>query len=111
MRQILFAAMIASAVSITLTPMLIRLFTREKLGQEIRSDGPQSHQTKRGTPTMGGSLIIFAVIIPTVLWSDLGNPFVLLATLVTAGFGVIGFLDDFLKIRKKSSGGRSRKKK
>jgi phospho-N-acetylmuramoyl-pentapeptide-transferase len=109
--RILLATLTALFLTLFLYPWFIRTLQRIQLGQVVRDDGPQSHLSKRGTPTMGGSLIIFAVILPTVLWSDLGNPFVLLATLVTAGFGVIGFLDDFLKIRKKNSGGlRSRYK-
>ncbi len=103
--RILLATLTALFLTLFLYPWFIRTLQRIQLGQVVRDDGPQSHLSKRGTPTMGGSLIIFAVILPTVLWSDLGNPFVLLATLVTAGFGVIGFLDDFMKIRKKSSGG------
>jgi phospho-N-acetylmuramoyl-pentapeptide-transferase len=103
--RILLATLTGLLLTLLLYPWFIRTLQRIQLGQVVRDDGPESHFSKRGTPTMGGSLIIFAVIIPTVLWSDLGNPFVLLATLVTAGFGVIGFLDDFLKIRKKSSGG------
>lgn len=109
--RILLATLTGLFLTLFLYPWFIRTLQRIQLGQVVRDDGPQSHLSKRGTPTMGGSLIIFAVILPTVFWSDLGNPFVLLATLVTAGFGVIGFLDDFLKIRKKSSGGlRSRYK-
>jgi phospho-N-acetylmuramoyl-pentapeptide-transferase len=103
--RILLATLTGLLLTLFLYPWFIRTLQRIQLGQVVRDDGPQSHLSKRGTPTMGGSLIIFAVIIPTVLWSDLGNPFVLLSTLVTAGFGMIGFLDDFLKIRKKSSGG------
>lgn len=103
--RILLATLTGLLLTLFLYPWFIRTLQRIQLGQVVRDDGPQSHLSKRGTPTMGGSLIIFAVIIPTVLWSDLGNPFVLLATVVTAGFGVIGFLDDFLKIRRKSSGG------
>ena len=103
--RILLATLTGLLLTLFLYPWFIRTLQRIQLGQVVRDDGPETHLAKRGTPTMGGSLIIFAVIIPTVLWSDLGNPFVLLATLVTAGFGVIGFLDDFLKIRRKSSGG------
>jgi phospho-N-acetylmuramoyl-pentapeptide-transferase len=103
--RILLATLTALFLSLVLYPWFIRTLQRIQLGQVVRDDGPETHLAKRGTPTMGGSLIIFTVIIPTVLWSDMGNPFVLLATLVTAGYGVIGFVDDFLKIRRKSSGG------
>ena len=105
--RILLATLTALLLTLFLYPWFIRTLQRIQLGQVVRSDGPESHLSKRGTPTMGGSLIIFAVIIPTVLWSDMGNPYVLLATMCTAGFGVVGFLDDYLKIRQKSSGGLS----
>ncbi|MGN2642003.1 phospho-N-acetylmuramoyl-pentapeptide-transferase [Nocardia takedensis] len=109
MRQILFAAMIASAVSITLTPMLIRLFTREKLGQEIRSDGPQSHQTKRGTPTMGGIAILVGMwagylgshLIGLRYDADGISVSALLVLGLTTALGIVGFLDDFIKLRRR----------
>jgi phospho-N-acetylmuramoyl-pentapeptide-transferase len=108
MRQILFAAAIALAVSIMLTPMLIRLFARRGFGQEIRAEGPASHQTKRGTPTMGGVAIIAG------LWAGyLGSHLVgigyhaegptasgLLVLSLATVLGVVGFLDDFIKLRK-----------
>lgn len=103
--RILLATLTALMVSLFLYPWFIRTLERVQLGQVVRDDGPQSHLAKRGTPTMGGSLIIFAVVIPTVMWSDMQNPFVLLATLVTVGNGVIGFLDDYLKIKHKNSKG------
>lgn len=105
--RILFATLTALLLSLVLYPWFIRTLQRIQLGQVIREDGPQSHLVKGGTPTMGGSLIIFTVIIPTVLWSDMNNPFVVLATSITAGFGVLGFTDDYLKIRRKSSDGLS----
>ncbi len=103
--RILLSTLTALALSLLLYPWFIRTLQRIQLGQVVRNDGPESHLKKTGTPTMGGSLIIFAVIIPTVMWSDMNNPFVLMASLVTAGFGVIGFIDDFLKVRRRSSGG------
>ena len=103
--RILLATLTALLLSLFLYPWFIRTLQKIQLGQVVRDDGPETHLAKRGTPTMGGSLIIFAVIIPTIMWCDMGNRFVLLATLVTAGTAVIGFLDDFMKIRRKSSGG------
>ena len=103
--RILAATLTALLLSLVLYPWFIRTLQRIQLGQVVREDGPQSHLSKRGTPTMGGSLILFTLIIPTLLWSDLSNPFVLLASLVTVGFGVVGFVDDYLKIRRKHSGG------
>lgn len=103
--RILLATLSALLLTLFLYPWFIRTLQKIQLGQVVREDGPQSHLAKQGTPTMGGSLIIFAIIIPTVLWSDMGNRFVLLATLVMTGYGMVGFLDDFLKIRRKSSDG------
>ncbi len=103
--RILLATFTALILSLVLYPWFIRTLQKIQLGQVVRDDGPQSHFSKRGTPTMGGSLILFTLIIPTVLWSDMSNKFVLLATAVTAGYGVIGFIDDALKVRKKHSGG------
>jgi phospho-N-acetylmuramoyl-pentapeptide-transferase len=103
--RIIAATLTALVLSLVLYPWFIRTLQRIQLGQVVRSDGPESHLSKRGTPTMGGSLILFTLIIPTLLWADMRNPYILLVSLTTAGFGVIGFLDDFLKIRKKSSGG------
>jgi hypothetical protein len=103
--RILLATFTALILSLVLYPWFIRTLQKIQLGQVVRDDGPQSHFSKRGTPTMGGSLILFTLIIPTLLWSDLSNGFVLLATAVTAGCGVIGFIDDALKMRRKSSAG------
>jgi phospho-N-acetylmuramoyl-pentapeptide-transferase len=94
-----------------LYPWFIRTLQRIQLGQVVRDDGPQTHLAKRGTPTMGGSLILFTLIIPTVLWADMRNPYILMASLTTAGYGVIGFIDDYLKIRKRHSGGMPAKLK
>jgi phospho-N-acetylmuramoyl-pentapeptide-transferase len=103
--RIILSTLTALLMSLVLYPWFIRTLQRIQLGQVVRDDGPQSHLAKRGTPTMGGSLILFTLIIPTVLWADMRNPYVLLASLTTAGYGVIGFLDDYLKIRRKHSGG------
>ena len=105
--RIILATLTALIMSLLLYPLFIRALQRIQLGQVIREDGPESHQVKRGTPTMGGSLIIFTVIIPTLLWSDMRNEFVLLASVVTTAFGIVGFIDDYMKIRHKSSGGLS----
>ncbi len=103
--RIIASTMTALLLSLILYPWFIRTLQRIQLGQVVRDDGPESHFSKRGTPTMGGSLILFCLIIPTVAWSDMNNPFVVLATLVTAGTGVIGFIDDAMKVKRKSSGG------
>ncbi|MEO6217313.1 MAG: phospho-N-acetylmuramoyl-pentapeptide-transferase [Sphingomonas sp.] len=83
------------------------LRVRQGKGQPIRSDGPQSHLSKRGTPTMGGLMILTSLSGSVLLWMDLSNPFVWACAFVTLGFGVIGFLDDYDKVRKASTAGVS----
>jgi phospho-N-acetylmuramoyl-pentapeptide-transferase len=95
------AILTAMVVSFILGPWLIRRLRQFQIGQEIREEGPKSHQTKRGTPTMGGLLILTAVIPTTLLWADLSNPFVWIAVISMAGFGAIGFWDDYMKVAKK----------
>ena len=97
LRSIL-AAMTALAIALLVGPFMIARLARYQIGQVVRTDGPQSHLPKAGTPTMGGLLIIFAVVMTTVLWGDLVNRFVLIALGVTIGFGLIGFYDDYLKL-------------
>ena len=85
------------------------LRVRQGKGQPIRLDGPQSHLSKRGTPTMGGLMILTSLVVSSLLWMDLSNPFVWACTFVTLGFGAIGFLDDYDKVRKASTAGVSSK--
>jgi phospho-N-acetylmuramoyl-pentapeptide-transferase len=105
------ATVTALLVSLLLGPWLIRRLRRFQIGQEIREEGPASHQSKRGTPTMGGVLIVTAVILPSLLWADLGNPFVWIAVGSTFLFGSIGFSDDYLKIRRQRNLGLTAKTK
>ena len=84
---------------------MIRKLREFQIGQVIRQEGPATHRKKAGTPTMGGLLILGSVLIPTLLWADLANPFVWVAVLATAAFGAIGFADDYLKIVRKSHHG------
>ena len=93
------AALMALLISFLLGPWLIRTLTEKHIGQPIRDDGPASHAVKAGTPTMGGTLILFSLLFSTLLLADLTNPYVWLALFVTLGFGVIGFVDDYLKLR------------
>ncbi|HEX4963351.1 MAG TPA: phospho-N-acetylmuramoyl-pentapeptide-transferase [Thermoanaerobaculia bacterium] len=93
------AIVTALILSWLLGPWFIRQLRRLSVGQNIRDVGPQAHQVKAGTPTMGGLLILFATLVPTLLWADLGNVYVWLVVLVTAAFGGIGFADDYLKVR------------
>ena len=95
------AAAIVTALLLSwlLGPRFIRTLRRLSVGQNIRDVGPQAHQVKAGTPTMGGLLILFAAIVPTLLWGALDNPYVWLVMLVTLAFGAIGFADDYLKVK------------
>ena len=113
-RYISFRAGAASAtallIGLLLGPAFIRwLRAKQGKGQPIRADGPQSHLAKRGTPTMGGLLILISAFVSVLLWMDLTNPFVWACLLVTAGFGMIGFLDDYDKVKKAHHAGLSGK--
>ena len=99
------ASLSALALSLLLGPWMIRKLGDFQIGQVIRAEGPQTHQKKAGTPTMGGLLILTAALVPTLLWAKLTNPYVWIAVLTTVGFGGIGFLDDYLKIVRRSHHG------
>ena len=107
-----FGATITSIVLCMLAgPAFIRLLQRKQMGQAIRDDGPKSHLSKKGTPTMGGGLILIAIVIPTLLWSDLTNKNVWIAVLTTLLFGVIGWVDDYRKVVQKNPKGLSGRQK
>jgi phospho-N-acetylmuramoyl-pentapeptide-transferase len=95
-----FASLTALFISILVGPWLIRKLREFQIGQHIREEGPRSHLKKAGTPTMGGLLIVLAVILSTVLWANLRNPYVWIAMFGMVGFGAVGFYDDYSKIRK-----------
>jgi phospho-N-acetylmuramoyl-pentapeptide-transferase len=101
------AALTALLISFLFGPSLIRSLTAMQLRQPIREDGPAAHAAKAGTPTMGGVLIILALFFATVMLADIGNVYITVAVLVTAGFAVIGFIDDSLKLQQRSSRGLS----
>jgi len=101
----IMATLTALAVSLLLGPGMIRSLAALKAGQVIRQDGPQSHLSKAGTPTMGGALILAAIAVTTLLWSDLHNRYVWLVLVLTLAFGAIGFVDDYKKLVKKDSRG------
>ncbi len=120
MKSILVAALVALTVSILFTPYLIRLFSRQGFGQEIREDGPQHHKKKRGTPTMGGAAILIAMwcgYLATKLVDAVtggGDGFTasgLLLLYLTTGMGLVGFLDDFIKLRKQRNLGLNKRMK
>ncbi len=105
------AALTALLIAFLVGPVLIRLLEDRQVGQTIREDTPDRHQAKTGTPTMGGVLILFALLSSTLLWSEWTNPFVWVVVGVTVGCGLVGFADDYLKaIRKSPEGIRSRTK-
>lgn len=110
MRTIL-GVLTALLISLLVGPWMIRYLSRYNIGQNVRDDGPESHFSKAGTPTMGGALILIAIVISTLLWSDLGSRFVWITVLVTAGFGLIGWVDDYKKIVFGNSKGLSAKSK
>ena len=93
----------AVLLSLLLGPATIRWLRRLSVGQSIREEGPERHREKAGTPTMGGVLIVAAVAIPTLLWANLRNEYVWVALLALLGFGAVGFVDDFLKVRRRRS--------
>ena len=92
------ATMTALAISFVFGPMLIRWLAAKKIGQSVRSDGPQTHLIKAGTPTMGGALILLSLGFSTLLWADLSNRFIWVVLLVTFGFGAVGWVDDWRKV-------------
>ncbi|HWW85059.1 MAG TPA: phospho-N-acetylmuramoyl-pentapeptide-transferase [Vicinamibacterales bacterium] len=96
------ASLSALAISLALGPWMVRKLREFQVGQVIRADGPKSHSSKAGTPTMGGLLILTASLVPTLLWADLTNAYIWIAVLTTAGYGAIGFADDYLKIVRRS---------
>ena len=105
------ACLTALAISLILGPYVIRKLTAYKIGQSVRDDGPKSHLTKAGTPTMGGALILLSIGITTLLWGDLANRFLWVVLLVTLAFGGIGWVDDYRKVVHRNPRGLSAKAK
>jgi phospho-N-acetylmuramoyl-pentapeptide-transferase len=105
------ATLTALAISLLAGPLVIRKLTAYKIGQAVRDDGPQSHLTKAGTPTMGGALVLLSILITTLLWGDLTNRFVWVVLVVTFGFGAIGWIDDYRKVVRNNPKGLSPKAK
>jgi phospho-N-acetylmuramoyl-pentapeptide-transferase len=99
------ASLTALGISLVFGPWVIRKLRDFRIGQIIRQEGPQSHQAKAGTPTMGGLLILLSAIVPTMLWANLADPYIWIAVLATLGFGAVGFIDDYLKLTRKSHHG------
>lgn len=101
----LMGAVTALLISLLVGPVMIRRLAYYQVGQAIRSDGPQSHLSKAGTPTMGGALILVAIILSTLIWADLTNKYVWIVLAVTTTFGIVGWIDDYRKVIKKNSKG------
>ncbi|HLJ44741.1 MAG TPA: phospho-N-acetylmuramoyl-pentapeptide-transferase [Bryobacteraceae bacterium] len=106
-----FASLTALFLCIVLGPWLINRLREFQIGQYIREDGPKSHAKKAGTPTMGGVLIVISIVVPTLLWANLRNVYVWVALFGLVSFGVIGFLDDYIKIRNRRNLGLTVKQK
>lgn len=101
----ILALLTALLITLWIGPAVIRRLQILKFGQEVRTNGPQSHLSKQGTPTMGGVMILFAVTISTLLWANLANPYIWVALFVFLGYGVIGFVDDYRKVVRKNTDG------
>jgi phospho-N-acetylmuramoyl-pentapeptide-transferase len=101
----------ALLISLWVGPLMIKKLSQYQIGQSVRDDGPKSHLSKAGTPTMGGALIIVAVAISTLLWGDLANRYLWITLFVTLSFGMIGWVDDYRKVVEKNSKGLSAKEK
>ncbi len=106
-----YASLTAMFLALVFGPWLIRKLRELQIGQYIREEGPQAHQKKAGTPTMGGVLIVLSTAVPTLLWADLQNPFVLLALFALLAFAAIGFVDDYAKVAKRRNLGLTGKRK
>ncbi len=103
--RVLCATLTALFLTFGLYPWFIRRLQSKQIGQVVRKDGPESHFSKAGTPTMGGALMLLALVVSTVLWAEPQNAMVWVVTAVTAAYGVVGYIDDAAKIRRKNSGG------
>ncbi len=109
--RVIAAMLTALVISFVLHPWFIRRLQSRQIGQVIRDDGPEGHFSKAGTPTMGGSLVVFSLVVPTILWAEPTNLYVWAALTVTVAYAVVGFVDDYLKLRYKNSKGLSGKGK
>ncbi len=109
--RVVLAALTALAISFMVGPAMIRKLAAYKIGQAVRDDGPATHLIKKGTPTMGGALILVAVLVTTLLWADLRNRYVWLCLLTTIGFGAVGWVDDWRKVVRRNAKGLSAKAK
>lgn len=105
-----YAILTALIISFIFGPWIIRKLREKQIGERIREDVPRSHQSKAGTPTMGGIMILFALFVPTLLWADLTNKYIWLVIFSTVSFGMIGFIDDYLKLKGRKNGLKGKEK-
>jgi phospho-N-acetylmuramoyl-pentapeptide-transferase len=101
----ILSVMTALGIALLIGPIAIRHLVDRQIGQSVRTDGPQSHLSKKGTPTMGGAMILLAIVIATLLWADLRNPYIWVVLAVTLIFGAVGWVDDYRKVIEKNSRG------
>ncbi|HWQ56146.1 MAG TPA: phospho-N-acetylmuramoyl-pentapeptide-transferase [Bryobacteraceae bacterium] len=106
-----FASLTALFLCVVLGPWLIARLRQFQIGQHIREEGPKSHQSKAGTPTMGGVLIVISIVVPTLLWADLKNPYIWIAVMALVGYAIIGFMDDYAKVAGKRNLGLTGRRK
>ena len=107
----IYATLTAFLICLLLGPKVIKMLSKMQVGQYIRDDGPESHFNKAGTPTMGGVMIIFSIVVTVLIWGDLKNPYIWISIWVTLSFGLVGFIDDYMMQVKKKSKGLSAKVK
>ncbi len=101
----IYATLTAFLICLLLGPKVIKMLSKMQVGQYIRDDGPESHFNKAGTPTMGGVMIIFSIVVTILIWADLTNPYIWISIWVTLSFGLVGFIDDYMmQVKKKSKG-------
>lgn len=106
----IYATLTALILSFIIGPWFIRKLAHHQISEKVRPDGPERHMEKEGTPTMGGSLILFSLIVPTLLWADLSNIFIWIVIVTTALFGIVGYIDDMSKVKGESGGLKARYK-
>src|SRR2546427_1148021 len=106
-----YASLTALGLCLILGPWLIRKLREFQIGQIVREEGPKSHFAKQGTPTMGGLLINISILVPTLLWADLRNVYVWIAIFALASFGLVGFMDDYQKLRRRQNLGLTGRRK
>ena len=101
----ILSVLTALGIALVFGQVMIRHLVDRQIGQSVRTDGPQSHLSKKGTPTMGGAMILLAIVISTLLWADLRNPYIWVVLAVTLVFGAVGWVDDYRKVIEKNSRG------